>query len=160
MVPPTRYWHANTAIYLYKVHTIGHISSCRSDISLNRDLVTELDLIIVFDVITLFREVCGKPTEDAYSSGHLVLSHMGLAFVLMLRPFLHLSCLRTFEFRTSLGTSILPSIMLRCMDQIKTFLNNLCCRQVKIDGTLGIIYRSLLSNAPTFRNDCDDKRSV
>ena len=25
--------------------------------------------------------------EDAYSSGHLVLSHLGLAFVLMLRPF-------------------------------------------------------------------------
>ena len=26
-------------------------------------------------------------TTDAYSSGHLVLSHLGLAFVLMLRPF-------------------------------------------------------------------------
>ena len=26
-------------------------------------------------------------TEDAYSSGHLVLSHLGFAFVLMLRPF-------------------------------------------------------------------------
>ena len=31
--------------------------------------------------------MCGQPTEDAYSSGHLVLSHKGLAFVLMLRPF-------------------------------------------------------------------------
>ena len=30
---------------------------------------------------------CGRPTEDAYSSGHLILSHLGLAFVLMLRPF-------------------------------------------------------------------------
>ena len=29
---------------------------------------------------------CGWPTEDVYSSGHLVLSHLGLAFVLMLRP--------------------------------------------------------------------------
>ena len=30
---------------------------------------------------------CCKPTEDAYSSGHLVLSHLGLAFVLMLSSF-------------------------------------------------------------------------
>ena len=30
---------------------------------------------------------CGLPTEDAYSSGHLVLSYLGLAFVLVLRPF-------------------------------------------------------------------------
>ena len=30
---------------------------------------------------------CGKPTEDAYSSEHLVLSHLGLVFVLMLRLF-------------------------------------------------------------------------
>ena len=30
---------------------------------------------------------CGYPTEDAYSSGHLVLAHLGLAFVLILRPF-------------------------------------------------------------------------
>ena len=28
-----------------------------------------------------------KCTSYAYSSGHLVLSHLGLAFVLMLRPF-------------------------------------------------------------------------
>ena len=28
----------------------------------------------------------GTPTEDAYPSGHLVLSHLGLACVLMLRP--------------------------------------------------------------------------
>ena len=28
-----------------------------------------------------------RKTEDAYSSGHLVLSNLGLAFVLMLRPF-------------------------------------------------------------------------
>ena len=95
------------------------------------------------------------PTEDAYSSGHLVLSLLGLAFVLLVetsdalyrldilpvcdiitglnitvsdishilvsiehlqlvwhadrgRLLLSLSCLRTFEFRTSLGTSLLP----------------------------------------------------
>ena len=51
-----------------------------SGISPNRDLITEPDRITVFDVITLFREVSiGHlrrvwPTEDAYSSGHLVLS--------------------------------------------------------------------------------------
>ena len=33
-------------------------------------------------------EISGKYiSEDAYSSGHLVLSHLGLAFVLMLIPF-------------------------------------------------------------------------
>ena len=30
---------------------------------------------------------CGMPTEDANSSGHLALCHLGLAFVLILRPF-------------------------------------------------------------------------
>ena len=39
---------------------------------------------------------CGQPREDVYSSRHLVLSHFWLAFVLMLRPFLNLSCLTTF----------------------------------------------------------------
>ena len=64
-----------------------------SDISLNRDLVTKLNLITVFDVITY----SGGSIEhlqrvwlanDAYSSWHLVLSHLGLAFVPMLRPFI------------------------------------------------------------------------
>ena len=56
--------------------------------------ITELDLITNFELITKFREVsiehcnwCGLPTDDAYSSGHLLLSHLGLAFILMLRPF-------------------------------------------------------------------------
>ena len=31
--------------------------------------------------------LANRGTEDAYSSEHLVLSHLGLAFVLMLRPF-------------------------------------------------------------------------
>ena len=34
-----------------------------------------------------FRHFWTRPTEDAFSSGHLVLSLLGLAFVLMLRPF-------------------------------------------------------------------------
>ena len=50
--------------------------------------------VICLARITNYREVfishCNgsrKPTQDAYSTGHLVLSHVGLAFVLMLKPF-------------------------------------------------------------------------
>ena len=77
-----------------------------SNITLMFEPITELDLITNFDLITKFLEVsmiehcngCGQPTEDAYTSGHLVLSHLGLAFVLMLRPFFPnlSSYLRTF----------------------------------------------------------------
>ena len=43
------------------------------------------------------------------SSGRPVLSHLGLAFVLMLRPFSPgLVMFSDFEYRTSLVTSILP----------------------------------------------------
>ena len=61
----------------------------RPDLTHLCELITELNLITDFDLITKFREVFsgGEPTEDAYSSGHLVLSHLGLALVLMLRPF-------------------------------------------------------------------------
>ena len=52
------------------------------------------------------------------------------------------------------------SIMLRYLDQIKIFVDNLCCCAVKIDKKFGVIYRTLLSNATTFRNDCENKRSV
>ena len=46
-----------------------------------------------------------------YYSEHLILSHLGLASVLMLRPFSHERVIiPDFEFRTSLGTSILLSI--------------------------------------------------
>ena len=37
-------------------------------------------------------------TEDAYSSGHLVLSHLGLVFVLMLRSFSHELACHVFGF--------------------------------------------------------------
>ena len=50
--------------------------------------------------------------------------------------------------------------MLRYLDQIKTFGENFCCRAVKIDKTIGVTYRTLLSNATTFRNDCENKQSV
>ena len=88
-----------------------------SDISPNRDLVTELDLITVFDVITLFREV---------SIGHLQRVRLANRGYLLLRtpgpvPFGNCICSNVetilswtchvygpFEFRTSLGTFILP----------------------------------------------------
>ena len=53
-----------------------------SDITPICVLITEMDLITDFDLINKYREVsiellngCGYPTEDAYSSGYLVLSH-------------------------------------------------------------------------------------
>ena len=51
------------------------------------------------------------------------------------------------------------SIMPRYMDK-KLFCENLCCREVKIDKILGVTYRTFLSNATTFRNECDNKRDV
>ena len=48
------------------------------------------------------------PTGDTHSSGHLVLSHYGLACVLMLRPVSPERVMSPdFEFRTILRTSIL-----------------------------------------------------
>ena len=52
---------------------------------------------------------CGYPTEDAYSSGHLVLSHLGLAFVLMLRPFFP-----ELVMSTDLLSFEHPSVLLFC----------------------------------------------
>ena len=77
---------------------------------------TELDLINNFDLITKFREVsiehcngCGWPAEDACSSGHLVLSNFGLAFVLMLRPFFP-----KLVMSTDLLSFEHPSVLLFC----------------------------------------------
>ena len=54
------------------------------------DPITDLDLITEFDFLPNCEwfpwnicNGCGMPTEDAYSSGHLVLSFSGLAFVLL-----------------------------------------------------------------------------
>ena len=46
------------------------------------------------------------------------------------------------------------------LDQIKTFGEKMCCRAVKIDKIFGVTYRTLLSNATTFRNDCKRKWNV
>ena len=51
------------------------------------------------------------------------------------------------------------SIMLRYMDQ-KCIRWKFVSPQVKIDKIFGVTYRTFLSNATTFRNDCDNKRSV
>ena len=87
-----------------------------SDIFPNRDIVAELDLITVFDVITLFREV---------SIGHLQRVRLANRGRLLLRrpdPVPLRTCICSnvetilswtchiyvpFEFRTTLGTSIL-----------------------------------------------------
>ena len=61
---------------------------------------------------------CVFSTEDAFSSGHLVLSLLGPAFVLMLRPFSpDLVMFSNFEFRTSISTSILLT------EKLKNLLN-------------------------------------
>ena len=72
------------------------------------DTLNWSDIILICELITKL---------DAYSSGHLVLSHFGLAFVLILRPFSpeHVT---DFEFRTSLGTSILLTLYYLFIDTI------------------------------------------
>ena len=59
---------------------------------------------------------CSWPTGGACSSGHLVLSHLGLAFVLMLRPFFPELVMSTY---TDLLILELPSVLLFCL---KSFL--------------------------------------
>ena len=71
--------------------------------------VTELDRITDFDLVTKFREFSIEHLQRmrlanwGRSSGHLVLSHLGLALVIMLRWFSpELVMFPDFEFRTSL----------------------------------------------------------
>ena len=53
------------------------------------------------------KDVACRQKGDAYSSGHLVLSHLGLACVLMLKPISpELVMFSDFEFQISHGTSI------------------------------------------------------
>ena len=63
---------------------------------IDRMVITELDFITDFDLITIFGGFYGTFQRlqlanighlHMYSSGHMVLFHLGLAFVLMLRPF-------------------------------------------------------------------------
>ena len=86
-----------------------------SGITPHFDPNTNLDLITEFDFLPNCEKFpynicngCGMPKEDAYSSGHLVLSHFGTcrcSYVGPVSP--ELVLFRTFEFRTFLGTSVL-----------------------------------------------------
>ena len=65
---------------------------------------------------------CGKLTEDAYSSGRLGLSHLGLAFVLMLTPFFP-----ELVMSTDLLSFEHPSVLLFCFySWYQTFYDMLC----------------------------------
>ena len=77
------------------------------------DSITDLDLSTEFDIWPNCKTFpwnihkwCGMTTEDAYSSGHLVLSHFGTCKCSNVETNLSWSCFRTFEFRTSIGTSV------------------------------------------------------
>ena len=68
---------------------------------------TYMKIMLIFSLLHICNECC-KPTEDAYSSGHLVLSYLGLTCVPMLRPvFLKLIMFKDFKFRIFLVTIIL-----------------------------------------------------
>ena len=79
---------------------------------------TDLDNITEFDFLPncvrwFPKNICngyGMPTEDAYSSGHLVLSDFETCICSNVEINLSWSCLRTLEFRTSFGTSVLSLI--------------------------------------------------
>ena len=91
-------WHA---VALPSTMTTVH----RSDVILIRDLFTELDLLLTYERFPL--TICdGRSmlTGDAYSSWHLVPSHLGLAYVLLVEnnPFPNLSYFfRTIHFEHS-----------------------------------------------------------
>ena len=77
--------------------------------------VIDLDLTTAFDFLPNWARFqqnicngCDMPTEDAYSAGHLVLSNFGTCMCSNVETNL-LSCFRIFDFRTSLGTSLLLS---------------------------------------------------
>ena len=79
--------------------------------------ITDLDLITEFDLLPNWTRFpknicngCGMPTEDAYSSGHLVLSHFGTCMCSNVETTLSWTCLVSgllnFEH---------PSVLLFCL---------------------------------------------
>ena len=73
----------------------------RSDFMPIRDLFTELDLLPTYEMFPKnIRDGCSMLTGDAYSPGHLVPSHLGLAYVLLVEPILFpdLYFFRTIHF--------------------------------------------------------------
>ena len=87
-----------------------------SDISPNRDLVTELDRVTIFDIITLFREVAIRHLQRVQlaNRGRLLLRTpgpvlFGTCICSNVETILSWTCrvYGPFKFWTSLGTSIL-----------------------------------------------------
>ena len=101
----------NRYITLRSTTIYSETPSTRYRITPTHDLIYELDLVNEFDLFTYFREISiefynghGIPIEDQ-SPGCLVLSHSGLAYVLLLRLILHKIChiYLTFNFEHPLG---------------------------------------------------------
>ena len=65
-----------------------------------------------------------------------------------------------YQYKAHIRYHRIDSIMLRYLDQIKTFGENLCCCAVKIAKIFGVTYRIMLSNVTTFCNDWENKQSV
>ena len=87
---------------------------------------------------------CGYPTEDAYSSGHLVLSHLGLACVLMLRPFFP-----ELVMSTDLLSVEHPSVLLFCL----TFALELVLREICfMFCPFNVCVKTTLWRPPVLRN--------
>ena len=93
------------------------------------------DLITEFDFLTYCVRFpwnicngCGMPTEDAYSSGHLVLFYFRTCIGFKCRDqfLLNLSCSRTFEFRTSLSISLLLSYIVISMQDSRLSVAMIC----------------------------------
>ena len=88
------------------------------------DPITDLDLITKFDFYLIARGFHRTFATDAYSSGHLVLSHFETCKCSYVETNLSWTCLRTFEFRASLGTSVFADNILWLStetDYCKTF---------------------------------------
>ena len=109
-VPRSRMLHDIPGAWQYTVTAF-----IRSDnsITLTRDLVILLPTLTLLPHIERFRlniyNGCDLPKEDAYRSGHLSLSHLGLACILMFRQLVcpKLVISPDLEFEISFGISIL-----------------------------------------------------
>ena len=97
---------------------------------------------------------------------------MGCGSVIILRPKMGVAPLKhdviSMPTQQCTNTKQIPieryhpvvSIMLTYLDQITIFGENFCCRIVKIDIFFWSDLKYLLSNSTTFRNNCENKRSV
>ena len=109
---PNVTWHSGTWSYICDTLHL-------SDMSLNRDLVTELDLIAVFDVIAYFREVSTEYLQRVWQDNmeHLLLRTpgpvpFGTYICSNVETIIYWTCnvYGPFVFRTSRVTSLLLPI--------------------------------------------------